>query len=155
MLLPEGLTRWLWPSERRRANRKRPGDLAAFYWDGAEPRPRQVRDVSVEGMYLMTEERWYPNTLIAMTLTRTDGAAAGSSSQSVHVTARVVRAEDDGVGFAFVFHAAGTQGDVFTENVANKESLKRFVAALKRESVPMKSIAASVADESQARYSMR
>ena len=61
----------LWSEERRRGERKAL-PLAAYYWDGAAPSPRQVRDISPEGMYLLTEQRWYPNTLVTMTLVRID-----------------------------------------------------------------------------------
>jgi hypothetical protein len=52
-------------------------------------------------LYLVTEERWYPGTLILMTLTRTDrGEECAERSISVH--SRAVRWGNDGVGLQFV-----------------------------------------------------
>lgn len=131
MSLPGKLLKWLWPSERRSAKRKATGALSAYYWNGAEPRPRRVKNLSAEGMYLVTEERWYPNTMIAMTLTRTDTAAAAAPG-SVKVMARVVRSESDGVGFTFVHPTKsglsragnGEDGEV------NRRTLVRFLNGL-------------------------
>src|SRR5579871_791953 len=100
-----GFLKWIWPRERRHADRKATNALSAFYWDGAEPKPRRVKNVSAEGMYLVTEERWYPNTLITMTLTRTDLDASAGPARAVRVTSRVVRHEADGVGLAFLYGA--------------------------------------------------
>jgi hypothetical protein len=52
-------------------------------------------------MYLLTLQRWYPGTLLTLTLQRTDKDEAGVR-QSISVQARVVRSGDDGVGFRFM-----------------------------------------------------
>ena len=91
----------LWSEERRQAERRASLPLQAYYWDGATPTPRQVRDISPEGMYLVTDQRWYPNTLISMTLARTDKTEA-DPGRAIMLMARVVRSGTDGVGMAFV-----------------------------------------------------
>ena len=121
----------LWSKDRRRAKRQVALPLVAHYWDGASPKPHQVRDVSVGGMYLVTEERWYPNTLIKMTLTRSDKASE-EPGRSIGVTTRVVRSGTDGVGLAFILpssmQAVDAQSDFRTE--ANLTTLKEFLSRL-------------------------
>ena len=90
---------------RRRAQRHTEPRLVAFYWDGAAPQPRYIRDVSNTGFYLLTDQRWYPGTLITMTLQRTEKSDDGSKS-SVAVQAKVIRLGEDGVAVAFVFTKA-------------------------------------------------
>ena len=34
--------------------------MAAYYWNGAAPKAHTVRDISSTGLYVVTEERWYP-----------------------------------------------------------------------------------------------
>jgi hypothetical protein len=52
-------------------------------------------------VYLLTPQRWYPGTLVTMTLQRTEKDEAGIR-QSITVQARVMRSAEDGVGFRFV-----------------------------------------------------
>lgn len=90
------------PEEPRRSPRIRVPLLTAYYWDGSRPCPHAVRDISENGMYVYTEERWYPGTLILMRLQRED-CAEGSPERSVSVLSRVARAGSDGAGLEFVF----------------------------------------------------
>ena len=92
----------LMSQHRRRAQRHIEPRLVAFYRDGAAPQPRYIRDVSNTGFYLLTDQRWYPGTLITMTLQRTEKSDDGSKS-SVAVQAKVIRLGEDGVAVAFVF----------------------------------------------------
>jgi hypothetical protein len=120
----------LWSEERRRANRKESLPLAAYYWDGSVPAPRQVRDISPEGMYLLTEQRWYLNTLINMTLVRSD-KPEDDPERSVRLTARVVRSGTDGVGMAFLLPRKARSGaGAFNEYDADRKSLIGFLARL-------------------------
>ena len=125
----------LWSKDRRRAKRHASLLLVAHYWDGASPEPRQVRDVGVGGMYLETEDQWYPNTLIKMTLTRSD-KAEGEPNRSIAVTARVLRAGTDGVAFAFVLPS--TMQAVDAESNFHKEAdlktVKKFLLRLQTDS---------------------
>jgi hypothetical protein len=63
--------RW-WSPDPRRAPRVPGNGLAAYYWNGALPAAHGIRDISSSGVYVVTEERWYPGTLVLMTLQRTD-----------------------------------------------------------------------------------
>ena len=92
----------LMSQHRRRAQRHIEPRLVAFYWDGTVPQPRYILDVSNTGFYLLTDQRWYPGTLITMTLQRTEKSDDGSKS-SVAVQAKVIRLGEDGVAVSFVF----------------------------------------------------
>jgi hypothetical protein len=87
--------------KRWRAHRQRRPPLTAFSWNGAAPAKHCIRDISESGLYLLTSERWYPRTLIMMTLQRED-ASEIASRKSITVQAMVIRSDSDGVAFAFV-----------------------------------------------------
>lgn len=102
MGLAKSWLEWLWPRERRGSTRKTSLPLEAYYWDGSAPAPHPVRDVSLDGVYVLTEQRWYSHTMLTLTLTRTD-RRQNDPSRSARLTAKVVRAGSDGVGFAFIY----------------------------------------------------
>jgi hypothetical protein len=52
-------------------------------------------------LYVVTEERWYPGTLILMTLQQA-GDGEESREQSIAVHSRAVRWGNDGVGLQFI-----------------------------------------------------
>ena len=118
----------------RRAPRYIEPRLVAFYWDGAAPEPRYIRDVSSTGFYLLTEQRWYPGTLITMTLQRTEKTDDGSKS-SIAVQAKVIRSGDDGVALAFVLPRAKDARSVISiiadgVGLADKKTLELFLRPL-------------------------
>jgi hypothetical protein len=83
-------------------------------------------------MYLLTEQRWYPNTLITMTLSRSD-KANGDPDRSIILVARVVRSGTDGVGFTFVPPRAKrfrTVESSFSEGV-DRKTLVEFLASVR------------------------
>jgi hypothetical protein len=100
------LERW-WSPDPRKApeQRKSPRDassgLAAYYWTGAAPSAHNVKDISSSGLYVITEERWYPGTLVLMTLQRASDSEA-NIERSISVHSRAVRWGNDGVGLQFV-----------------------------------------------------
>ena len=120
-------------SERRRAKRRSLRSLVAYYWDGSTPVARDVQNVSAEGFYLVTGERWYPGTVITMTLQKRD-VPKGEKDRSIEVLARVIRSGGNGVAFAFVL----PQGPAHHETIplsrlADKKSLGRFLRGLKED----------------------
>jgi hypothetical protein len=124
----------LFSNDRREAERSPGPPLVAYYWDGATPVPHRVRDINMSGMYLLTDGRWYPNTLITMTLMRSDKNAA-DPERSIVVTTRVVRADNDGVGLAFILPRSTKPrdpGSTFAPQ-ADKKSLSRFLQQLSGE----------------------
>jgi hypothetical protein len=92
---------WLFSEDRRRAARYKSLPLVAYYWDGAEPVAHGVLDASLTGLYVLTKQRWYPGTVVTITLQRAR-AAATDPERSIAVHAKVVRAGTDGVGLAFL-----------------------------------------------------
>ena len=124
------LQRW-WSPDPSRAPRERAPGLAAYYWNGAAPKAHSVKDISATGLYVVTEERWYPGTLILMTLQNTH-AGEEIAERPISVLSRAVRWGNDGVGLQFVLnedgspaHARGTKLDG-----VDKMELERFLQDL-------------------------
>jgi len=99
---PVRLLRWLFPdvNERRAMRFPTPG-LVAYYWNGGAPHSYHVGDMSATGLFLLTNERWAPGTLIQMTLQQ-QGGMMHSSGNSICVLSEVVRWGENGSGFNFV-----------------------------------------------------
>jgi Flp pilus assembly protein TadG len=117
---------WLTSRERRRVKRQETLPLVAHFWDGGAPMAHKVRDISSHGLYLLTQQRWYPGTLVTLSLQRED-LSASDPNRSVSVQARVIRADEDGVGFTFVMrthHGKGLQSE--TARVAFESFLRRL-----------------------------
>jgi hypothetical protein len=91
----------LFSRERRRAKRSHSVSLVAYYWDGAAPVAHVIRDISTSGLYLLTEQRWYPGTVIDMSLQK-KGVSGNEEDHAIRITARAIRFGKDGVGLAFV-----------------------------------------------------
>jgi hypothetical protein len=91
----------LFSKDRRRAVRQASPELAAHYWNGGAPVEHSVRDISSTGLFLLTKERWYPGTLLVITLQKRD-KAEDSPGRSIAVQAKAVRWGSDGVGLEFV-----------------------------------------------------
>jgi uncharacterized membrane protein (UPF0127 family) len=122
---------WL-SSDRRRADRQPLPGLVAYYWTGSTPRAYQIADISSSGFYVLTEERWFPGTMVLMTLQRTDRAGK-NLDDSIAVQSRVVRWGSDGLGLAFVLSRAvdPNNGESLRENGADKKTLERFLDRLR------------------------
>jgi hypothetical protein len=122
---------WLdrfWSPDPRRAPRDASPRLAAYYWTGAAPAAHDIRDISSTGMYIVTEERWYPGTLVLMTLQRTDDGDE-LTERSVAVLSRAVRWGEDGVGLQFILPRG--QGGQRTDG-ADKKTLEKFLSGLRK-----------------------
>lgn len=116
--------RWM-SDDRRKLDRQPSPQLVAYYFTGAAPAGYPVRDISPTGLYLLTEERWRPGTVIMMTIQRMD-EDVDAADRSVAVHAKVVRWGEDGVGFAFALldSRSGNQ-------LADRKALVRFLQTLK------------------------
>ncbi|MGA7341490.1 MAG: PilZ domain-containing protein [Terracidiphilus sp.] len=88
------------PPEPRKAARHALPGLAAFFFTGGAPQPHEVRDISSTGMYVFTSERWYPGTMVRMTLT---DRSVPNDERSITLNTSVIRAGNDGVGLKFAF----------------------------------------------------
>ena len=129
------LIKWIqnWLStDRRRAERQALPGVVAYYWTGSTPRAYQISDISSTGFYVLTEERWFPGTMVLMTLQRTDRAGK-NIDDSIAVQSRVVRWGSDGLGLAFVLSRAvdPSNGESLRENGADRKTLERFLDRLK------------------------
>ena len=81
---------------------------------------------------MVTEERWYPGTLILMTLQETDGQERTGHSIAVH--SRAVRWGNDGVGLQFNPHntSAGQTGPNPVVAGADQRELDEFLSQLRK-----------------------
>jgi hypothetical protein len=98
------LERWLFPEPqdpRRKSPRQPATGLIAHFFTGGAPQAHEIRDIGPSGLYVVTAERWYPGTLIRMTLTKP--ASSGLPNEcSITVQAKSVRWGNDGVGLELV-----------------------------------------------------
>jgi uncharacterized membrane protein (UPF0127 family) len=125
------LQRW-WSPDPRKAPRVRATGLAAYYWNGEAPVAHGIRDISSTGLYVVTEERWYPGTLVLMTLQMSD-LGEEMAERSIAVQSRAVRWGSDGVGLQFVLPDGHDQrrGNGPILDAAGKKEFERFLAHLK------------------------
>jgi hypothetical protein len=94
--------RWLGKdSDRRIAKRNPLPNIVAFYWTGGNPKSFTVANISATGLYLLTDERWIPGTVLLMTLQRTD-TDGKVPEDSMSILTYSVRWGSDGVGLEFV-----------------------------------------------------
>ncbi len=126
------LKRWLNPvapasSDRRRAHRRYVPGMVAHYYTGGSPKPHEVADISMTGFYLLTEDRWMPETMILMTLQKP--CAKGERKQSIAVLSKIVRRGSDGVAAQFVMpeDLDPRSHDVQPSQATDKFSLARFL----------------------------
>jgi hypothetical protein len=123
--------------ERRQGDRQSAPGLAAYYWNGAAPIEHGIRDISSTGLFLVTEERWYPGTLVMMTLqtrkTRSDSDE--EADHSVSVQSKSVRWGSDGVGLEFVLPDAKDprRGQNLLQDGADRRGLEKFLQGFKAE----------------------
>lgn len=127
------LERW-WSPDPRRAPREPAHGLAAYYWNGSAPEAHGIKDISSTGMYVVTEERWYPGTLVLMTLQRTE-SGEHTAERSISVLSRAVRWGQDGVGLQFVLadSKGANKGKQPMMETADRRDFERFLQLLKRD----------------------
>jgi hypothetical protein len=118
------------PTEPRKASRAALPGLIAHFWTGGAPQSHDILNISSTGLYVRTEERWYPGTLIQMTLKKTGPGAGGDASISLLVKAN--RWGNDGVGLGFVVRdphgPRGGDGD--QPGAIDRDVLDRFLAKI-------------------------
>jgi len=100
-----------WTSrDNRKAERYQWPPLVAHYWTGGAPAAQRIRDISSSGFYLLTDTRWYPGTVVKITLQSTEETQPNADqcetderfNGTISVQSRVVRRDADGVGLEFV-----------------------------------------------------
>jgi hypothetical protein len=117
-------------AEHRKAQRMKGPLLVAYYWDGATPAAHEIPNISSTGLYLVTEERWLPGTMVTMTLQRTDIAVGHSGTNShLAVLSKVVRVDEHGVAFTFIPLEAHP-GDLKSKP-ADRNAIVKFVEQIR------------------------
>lgn len=131
--------RWLnnEPDDRRKAFRHPLPGLIAYHWTGGAPKAYHIGNISESGFFLFTEERPFLETIVLMTLQRTD-SDGNNPADSLAVKAKVVRWGGDGIGLEFVLARPpdARSGENRPENGADAKALEEF---LKRLNLPGKS----------------
>lgn len=115
------------PTDRRRDLRRYVPGMVAHYFTGGAPRGHEIADISMTGMYILTEDRWMPGTMIQMTLQKP--CARGERKQSMNVLSRIVRRGSDGVAIEFVMPEALSHigHDIQPSQATDKFALARFL----------------------------
>lgn len=128
---PQNWLQRYWSPDPRCAPRERAPGLAAYYWNGTAPTAHSVKDISATGLYVVTEERWYPGTLILMTLQNTL-AGEEIAERSISVLSRAVRWGNDGVGLQFVLNEEESSGKAKGTSLdgVDRHELDRFLRVL-------------------------
>lgn len=127
------LGRWLFsdPPDPRKASRQPIAGLVAHFFTGGAPQAHEIRDVSPTGLYVVTTERWYPGTIIRMTLTKPDNGQA-PSERSITIQARSVRWGNDGVGLEFLLDSNPNlkRGQASSFEPVDAQRLNQFLTRL-------------------------
>jgi hypothetical protein len=87
-------------AERRKDQRMDANGLTVSYAAGAEQKKVKIGNISPTGLYLITEDRWPPDTPVLLTLGEKSAFEDRSRSQ-VRLWARCVRVDENGVGITF------------------------------------------------------
>ena len=87
------------PADPRKATRESLPGLIAYFFTGGTPKAHPVRDISTTGMFIITNARWYPGTVVRITLTDRHDPTV---ERSITVNAKAVRWGSDGVGLEFL-----------------------------------------------------
>lgn len=88
--------------EADRAERRSVDQFAAYRWDGTGLAFDPVRNISASGLFLETNARWQPGTILALTLQR-EGPLELDPARRITTQAKVVRCGTDGVGLSFLW----------------------------------------------------
>jgi hypothetical protein len=107
--------------------------LIAYFFTGGNPVAQEVRDISATGIYIITNERWYPGTVIRVTLTDRDHPTA---DRTLTVNAQAVRWGKDGVGLELVLEKEAQQGTAISQTLertfgVNPARVEEFLENLK------------------------
>ncbi len=119
------------PDNRRTARQALPG-LSAYFFTGGAPVAHGVRDISLSGMYVFTNERWYPGTMVRMTISDCSDRLA---ERSITLNTTVVRCGDNGVGLRFVLEKGGRRPVDGMSYGASVEQIRDFLLRVQRAQV--------------------
>jgi len=122
------------PVDPRIASRETLPGLIAYFFTGGTPVGNGVRDISTTGMFVVTEERWYPGTVVRITLTDRHNPTI---ERSITVNAKAVRWGGDGVGLEFVMEGTKRRKSLNTDrmeraNGMDPAQIKEFLRLYKK-----------------------
>jgi hypothetical protein len=130
--------RWLYPDQRKTHRHTFP-PIVSYLGTLLTSPPYRVGDVSLSGFYMLTTERWLPDTEMPVTLLRID-VEGNKSKESITLLSKVVRTGPDGVGFAFVLNDCGKSAarsleskstSSHPEGWASRKDVEKFLEGLK------------------------
>ena len=79
------------------------GSLVAYFWEGGAPAPHAVRDLSTHGAYIVTTEKWYPGTIVQLTLQYGLTAVDSGGGAALVVRSTVLAQGADGIRVQFLY----------------------------------------------------
>ncbi len=141
------LLRMMFPDQRKQQRITGP-DLVGYLGRARASRPYGVSDVSLGGLFLVTQEGWLPGTEMPITLQRTN-LAPDADEDCFTVQATVVRWADEGVGFSILLdeqESVALQGNPLHARWASREEMQLFLNRLK----PPKELATALPSEKNA-----
>lgn len=92
-------------AERRKDGRIPARGLDVFYRAGSEQKRVKARDISTTGLYIYTQERWPPGTVVELTLQK-HSLFGGDARPKARLRTRCARLDDQGAGLTFVENPA-------------------------------------------------
>jgi hypothetical protein len=119
------------PSPRRKAERHAIPGLVAYFPLGHSPVANDVRSISTEGFYVVTEERWAPGTSLVVSL-QIVNPQSHQIEAMISIPSKVVSFGVDGVGFAFDDEPAHQNPRIDVTNVEELVQLKKFLERIKQ-----------------------
>ena len=87
--------------EKRRAPRIAIPGLVGHYFSGGTSFPKEIRNLSLAGFFMCTQEHWLPGTIVRVTLQKPK-TSDDDPEMSLTVNCRVVNVSPEGTGFEFV-----------------------------------------------------
>jgi hypothetical protein len=118
------------PSDRRKGQRHViPGSVAYFAFGSTQP--QEVRDISTEGFYVRTGERWSEGTSLMVGL-HIISPTSREVEAMISVQSKVVRTGSDGVGFVYDDEPAHRNSMLGATNPEQLVQLQRFMQRIQR-----------------------
>ena len=119
--------------EERMTPRESLPSITAYFFTGGAPAPAEVRNISSLGMYVITTERWYPGTIIRVTLS---DSRLPPNGRAITVNGMAVRTDEEGVGMRFVFPKPSKRKNTHPDHRAMVETtraeVRQFLEDFKR-----------------------
>lgn len=82
--------------------------FVAFFSNGGAPKRYEVKNVTFDGAYVVTDDKWYRGTILMMTFQYDPyylqvAPINGNAEASIRMRAKIVRPGEDGVHVRFIF----------------------------------------------------